>query len=64
MFTFDDSDTGNAWNGPYLLTRRPIAPRDLGPWHPSPDGKVLVEAGTGPQLTCQNPPAGYDAWIG
>ncbi|HEX3708113.1 MAG TPA: cellulase family glycosylhydrolase, partial [Mycobacteriales bacterium] len=63
-FTFDDSDTGDSWNGPYFLTKRPVAKGDPGPWHPSPDGKVLVEAGTGPQLTCQNPPSGYDTWIG
>jgi hypothetical protein len=62
MFTFDNSDTGSTWNGPYLLTVQPIAAGDKGPWHPSPDGTVLVEAGTGPQLKCQNPPAGYDTW--
>jgi hypothetical protein len=62
MFTFDDSDTGSGWNGPYLLTKQPVAPGDTGPWHPSPDGTVLVEAGTGPQLTCQNPPAGDDVF--
>lgn len=62
MFTFHDSDTGDTWNGPYLLTRQPIAAGDPGPWHPSPDGTVLIDAGTGPQLTCQNPPVGYDTW--
>ncbi|HVU62238.1 MAG TPA: cellulase family glycosylhydrolase [Mycobacteriales bacterium] len=62
VFTFNDADTGDTWNGPYLLVRRPVAPGDAGPWHPSPDGTVLYEAGTGSQLTCQNPPAGYDTW--
>lgn len=63
MFTFDDSDTGDSWNGPYLLVRRPVNPGDPGPWHPTPDGSVLIEAGTGPQLTCQDPPTGYDTWV-
>ncbi|HVW79760.1 MAG TPA: cellulase family glycosylhydrolase [Mycobacteriales bacterium] len=62
VFTFNDADTGDSWNGPYLLVRRPVAPGDAGPWHPTPDGTVLYEAGTGKQLTCQNPPPGYDTW--
>jgi hypothetical protein len=63
VFTFNDADTGDTWNGPYLLVKRPVSPGDVGPWHPSPDGTVLYEAGTGPQLTCQDPPTGYDTFV-
>ncbi|HEX3898544.1 MAG TPA: cellulase family glycosylhydrolase [Mycobacteriales bacterium] len=62
VFTFNDADNGDPWNGPYLLVKRPVSPGDAGPWHPSPDGTVLYEAGTGNQLTCQDPPTGYDTW--
>jgi hypothetical protein len=59
-FTFDDSDTGDSWNGPYLLTQQPVASGDPGPWPASADGAVIKRAGTGPAITCQSPPSGYD----
>jgi hypothetical protein len=59
-FTFDDSDTGDSWNGPYLLTHQPIASGDPGPWPASADGALIKRAGTGPAITCQSPPSGYD----
>jgi hypothetical protein len=62
VFTFNDADDGQTWNGPYFLVKRPVTPGDDGPWHPTPDGNVLYEAGTGDQLTCQDPPAGFDTW--
>jgi hypothetical protein len=63
VFSFANSDTGDSWNGPYLLTRQPIAPGDPGPWHPSPDGTSLIKAGTGPPLSCIDPPEGFDTWL-
>lgn len=62
VFSFDDSDTGDTWNGPYLLTRQPVEPGDPGPWHPSPDGTALIKADTGAPLTCLDPPDNYDTW--
>jgi hypothetical protein len=62
VFTFLDSDTGRDWNGPYLLTRQPIAPGDVGPWPASADGAMLDRAGNGQQLRCRTPPPGYDTW--
>ncbi|HEX3708115.1 MAG TPA: cellulase family glycosylhydrolase [Mycobacteriales bacterium] len=61
-FTFNDSDTGDSWNGPYLLTKQPIASGSPGPWTPSADGAVVKTATTGHTLSCQNPPSGFDKW--
>ncbi|HVU60059.1 MAG TPA: cellulase family glycosylhydrolase [Mycobacteriales bacterium] len=62
VFTFNDSDTGSTWNGPYLLTKQPVAPGDKGPWPASVDGAVVKRAGTGAPVTCQSPPSGYDTF--
>ncbi|HVW79761.1 MAG TPA: cellulase family glycosylhydrolase [Mycobacteriales bacterium] len=62
VFTFNDSDTGDSWNGPYLLTKQPVAPGDPGPWPASADGAVVKRAGTGAALTCKSPPSGFDTW--
>ena len=62
VFTFNNSDTGDGWNGPYLLTKQPVAPGDPGPWPASANGSVIKRAGTGPALSCKSPPSGFDTW--
>jgi Cellulase (glycosyl hydrolase family 5) len=61
LFAFNDSDTGDSWNGPYLLTKQPVAAGSSGPWTPSADGAVLKQAATGHTLSCENPPSGFDS---